>query len=115
DSLAWSSSVRLGGIQIARDFSVRPDLVTYPLPSFSGQAAVPSTVDLFVNGYKTSSNSVQPGPYSLTNMPFVNGAGNAVVVTTDAQGRRVSTTLPFYVASDLLKSGLSDFSFSAGA
>lgn len=115
DSLAWSSSVRLGGIQIARDFSVRPDLVTYPLPSFSGQAAVPSTVDLFVNGYKTSSNTVQPGPYSLTNMPFVNGAGNAVVVTTDAQGRRVSTTLPFYVASDLLKSGLSDFSFSAGA
>ncbi|MEJ5178902.1 fimbria/pilus outer membrane usher protein [Erwinia sp. MYb416] len=115
DSLAWSSSVRLGGIQLSRDLSLRPDLVTYPLPSFSGQAAVPSTVDLFVNGYKTSSNDVQPGPYSLTNMPFVNGAGNAVVVTTDAQGRRVSTTLPFYVASNLLKSGLSDYSFSAGA
>ncbi|QGU86267.1 fimbria/pilus outer membrane usher protein [Erwinia sorbitola] len=115
DSLAWSSSVRLGGIQVGRDFSLRPDLVTYPLPSFSGQAAVPSTVDLFVNGYKTSSNNVQPGPFSLTNMPFVNGAGNAVVITTDAQGRQVSTTLPFYVASDLLKSGLSDYSFSAGA
>ncbi len=115
DSLAWSSSVRLGGIQVGRDFSLRPDLVTYPLPSFSGQAAVPSTVDLFVNGYKTSSNNVQPGPYSLTNMPFVNGAGNAVVVTTDAQGRRISTTLPFYVASDLLKTGLSDYALSAGA
>ncbi|MGB9097751.1 fimbria/pilus outer membrane usher protein, partial [Erwinia sp.] len=115
DSLAWTSSVRLGGLQIARDFSVRPDLVTYPLPSFSGQAAVPSTVDLFVNGYKNSSNNVQPGPWSLTNMPFVNGAGNAVVVTTDAVGRRVTTTLPFYVSSNLLKPGLSDFSFSAGA
>lgn len=68
DSLAWSSSVRLGGIQLGRDFSVRPDLITYPLPSFAGQAAVPSTVDLFVNGYKNSSNSVQPGPFSLTNM-----------------------------------------------
>lgn len=115
DSLSWSSSVRLGGIQIARDFSVRPDLVTYPLPSFSGQAAVPSTVDLFVNGYKSSTNSVQPGPWSMTNMPFVNGAGEAVVVTTDAAGRRVSTTMPFYVSSNLLKPGLSDFSFSAGA
>ncbi|MEM6161521.1 fimbria/pilus outer membrane usher protein [Erwinia sp. P6884] len=115
DSLAWSNSVRLGGIKIARDFSVRPDLVTYPLPSFSGQAAVPSTVDLFVNGYKSSSNDVQPGPWSLTNMPFVNGAGNAVVVTTDAVGRRVTTTLPFYVSSNLLKPGLADFSFSAGA
>ncbi|WP_147199850.1 fimbria/pilus outer membrane usher protein [Pantoea sp. CCBC3-3-1] len=115
DSLSWSNSVRLGGIQIARDFSVRPDLITYPLPSFSGQAAVPSTVDLFVNGYKNSTNSVQPGPWTLTNMPFVNGAGDAVVVTTDAVGRRVTTTLPFYVSSNLLKPGLSDFSFSAGA
>lgn len=115
DSLTWSNSVRMGGIQLGRDFTLRPDLITYPLPSFSGQAAVPSTVDLFVNGYKTSSNAVQSGPYSLTNMPFVNGAGNAVVVTTDALGRRVSTTLPFYVASSLLKSGLSDFSIAAGA
>lgn len=115
DSLGWNSSVRLGGIQLARDFSVRPDLVTWPLPSFAGQAAVPSTVDLFVNGYRTSSNQVQPGPWSMTNMPFVNGAGEAVVVTTDAVGRRVTTALPFYVSSDLLKPGLADFSFSAGA
>ncbi|QHM72414.1 fimbria/pilus outer membrane usher protein [Mixta intestinalis] len=115
DALSWSSSVRLGGIQLARDFSVRPDIVTWPLPSFAGQAAVPSTVDLFVNGYQTSSNQVQPGPWSMTNMPFVNGAGDAVVVTTDAVGRRVTTALPFYVSSDLLKPGLSDYAFSAGA
>jgi len=115
DSLAWSSSVRLGGVTLGRDFSVRPDLVTYPLPAFAGQAAVPSTVDLFVNGYRTSRNDVQPGPWSLTNLPFVNGAGDAVIVTTDAVGRQITTTLPFYVTSDLLKPGLSDFSFSAGA
>ena len=115
DALSWSNSVRIGGVQFGRDFSLRPDLVTYPLPSFAGQASVPSTVDLFVNGYRSSSHQVQPGPYSLTNMPFVNGAGNAVIVTTDAVGRQVTTTLPFYVASDLLKSGLSDFSFAAGS
>ncbi|CRH30796.1 fimbria/pilus outer membrane usher protein [Pantoea ananatis] len=115
DALAWTSSVRLGGIQVARDFSVRPDLVTYPLPAFSGQAAVPSTVDLFVNGYRSTQANVQPGPWSLTNVPFVNGAGNAVITTTDAVGRQVVTTLPFYVSSNLLKPGLSDYAFSAGA
>jgi len=115
DSVGWSSSVRIGGVQFGRDFSLRPDLVTYPLPSFAGQAAVPSTVDLFVNGYRNSSNNVQPGPYSLTNMPFVNGAGNAVIVTTDAVGRQVTTTLPFYVSSDLLKPGLTDYSVAAGS
>lgn len=115
DALSWSNSVRLGGIQVGRDFSVRPDLVTYPLPAFSGQAAVPSTVDLFINGYRSSQANVQPGPWSLTNVPFVNGAGDAVITTTDAVGRQVTTTLPFYVSSTLLKAGLSDYSVSAGA
>lgn len=115
DALSWSNSVRLGGLQIARDFSVRPDLVTYPLPAFNGQAAVPSAVDLFINGYRSARADVQPGPWSLTNVPFVNGAGDAVITTTDAVGRQVTTTLPFYVSSSLLKPGLSDYAFSAGA
>ncbi|OIN45536.1 fimbria/pilus outer membrane usher protein [Pseudomonas costantinii] len=113
-SLPWSTSVRLGGVQVSRDFGVRPDLVTYPLPQFAGEAAVPSSVDLFINGYKSSSADLQPGPYTLTNVPFINGAGEAVVVTTDALGRQVSTTVPFYVTSTLLQKGLSDFSVVAG-
>ncbi|MGU3305493.1 fimbria/pilus outer membrane usher protein [Pseudomonas sp. M5A4_2d] len=113
-ALPWSTSVRLGGVQVSRDFAVRPDLVTYPLPQFAGEAAVPSSVDLFINGYKSSSADLQPGPYTLTNVPFINGAGEAVVVTTDTLGRQVSTTVPFYVTSTLLQKGLSDFSVAAG-
>lgn len=113
-ALPWSNSVRLGGVQLSRDFGVRPDLVTYPLPQFAGEAAVPSSVDLFINGYKSSSADLQPGPYTLTNIPFINGAGEAVVVTTDALGRQVSTTVPFYVTSTLLQKGLTDFSVAAG-
>jgi len=113
-ALPWSSPVRLGGFQLSRDFSVRPDLVTYPLPQFAGETAVPTSLDLFVNGYKSSSTELKPGPYTLTNIPFINGAGEAVVVTTDALGRQVSTTLPFYVTSSLLQAGLTDFSIAAG-
>lgn len=115
DALSWSSSVRMGGVSVGRDFSLRPDLVTYPLPAFSGEAAVPSTVDVFINGFRNGSTRLQPGPFTLTNLPYVNGAGEAVLVTTDALGRQVSTTLPFYVASDLLRPGFSDYSFSGGA
>jgi outer membrane usher protein len=114
-SLPWSSSVRLGGIQLARNFTLRPDLVTYPLPQFAGQAAVPSAVDLFINSYKTRTTQVNPGPFTMETVPFINGAGQATVVVTDAQGKTVSTTLPFYVASKLLKKGLVDYSASIGA
>ena len=114
-ALPWSNAVRLGGLQLSRDFSARPDLVTYPLPAFAGETAVPTALDLFINGYKASSTELQPGPYTLTNVPFINGAGEAVVVTTDAQGRQVSTTVPFYVTSRLLQPGLSDFAVAAGS
>ena len=47
-------------------------------------------------------------------MPYINGAGEATVVTTDAQGRQVVTSLPFYVSNTLLARGLSDFDLSVG-
>ena len=114
-ALPWTSSVRVGGLQLSRAFAVRPDLVTYQLPAFSGEAAVPTSLDLFINGYKSSTTELQPGPYTLTNVPFINGAGEAVVVTTDALGRQVSTILPFYVTSSLLQQGLADYSVAAGS
>lgn len=114
-ALPWSSSVRLGGLQLSRDFAARPDLVTYPLPAFAGEAAVPTSLELFINGYRTSTTELQPGPYTLTNVPFINGAGEAVVVTTDTLGRQVSTTLPFYVTSSLLQKGLTDYAVAAGS
>jgi outer membrane usher protein FimD/PapC len=40
------------GFQVQRNYSTRPDLITYPLPQFIGQAALPSTVDLIINGQK---------------------------------------------------------------
>ncbi|CNE29102.1 outer membrane usher protein [Yersinia nurmii] len=115
DSLTWSNSIRVGGLSVSRDFSIRPDIITFPLPQFSGQAVVPTSVDLFINGNMTSSNNVRPGPFTLTNVPFINGAGEATVITNDALGRQVSVSLPFYVASTLLKPGLSDYAFSTGA
>ncbi|AZC17216.1 fimbria/pilus outer membrane usher protein [Pseudomonas sp. CMR5c] len=114
DALAPSSSVRMAGFQIGRNFATRPDLVTYPLPSFAGQTAVPSTVDLFINSYKMDSYRVDPGPFTLQTMPYINGAGSATVVTRDALGREVSKEVSFYVSNDLLKPGLTDYSLSAG-
>lgn len=115
NALSWNSSVRMGGLSLSRDFSIRPDIITYPLPTFAGKAAVPTAVDLFINGYRSSNHQLQPGPFTITDIPYINGSGEAVLVTTDALGRQVSTTLPFYVTSSLLKPGLSDGAFSIGA
>lgn len=114
DALPWTTATRIGGFQIARNFSTRPDLITYPLPQFAGDAAVPSTVDLYINNYKMDTQAINPGPFTIETQPYINGAGNATIVTTDALGRQVSTSAPFYVASSLLREGLTDYSLSLG-
>lgn len=113
--VGWSSAVRLGGVQFSRDFMVRPDVVTYPVPSFAGSAAVPSTVDLFINDYRVGGGGVNPGPFSVEALPPINGVGEANLVVTDPLGRSVSTTMPFYVSSALLRPGLTDYAAAIGA
>lgn len=114
NALSWSNVSRIGGLQISRNFSIRPDLITYPLLDYTGIASTPGMLDLFINGNKVSSNTISSGPFTLTHTPYINGAGEATIVTTDTLGRQVSTTLPFYVANTLLKKGLSDFDVSLG-
>ena len=113
-ALLWTRPIRYGGLQLQRDFGLRGDLVTQPLPNISGSAAVPSTVDVFVNSVKTFSQDVAPGPYSITNLPVISGNGTAHVVVTDATGRSSDTAVPFFTAPTLLAKGLSDFSIDAG-
>jgi outer membrane usher protein len=111
--LAWTRPIRLGGLQVQRNFALRPDLVTLPMPSVSGSAAVPSTVDVYVNNLKTYSQEVGTGPYQINNLPL-SGGGTARIVVQDSSGRPVETSLPFYSSPRLLRDGLMDFSVEAG-
>jgi outer membrane usher protein len=61
--LSWTRPVRLGGAQINSDFSMRPDLITFPVPVVSGSVAVPSTVDVLVNGTQVLSRQANDGQF----------------------------------------------------
>jgi outer membrane usher protein len=112
--LPWTRPVRLGGIQISRNFGLRPGLVTAPIPAFSGTAAVPSTVDIYANGSRVYSGDVPAGPFSVGNLPIVSGAGTANIVITDALGRTTQSAQPYFTSQSLLARGLLDYSFEAG-
>jgi outer membrane usher protein len=113
-ALDWSRATRFGGIQLQSNFALQPDLITFPVPAFYGQASVPSTVDLYINGLKQYSSNVPAGPFQLNTVPVVNGNGQAAVVITDAMGRQTTIAFPFYTTNQLLKPGLSDYSLEFG-
>lgn len=113
-SLADENSVRLGGIKYTKNFSMDRNLITYPTMKITGTASVPNTVDIFVNNTKVANSNVDTGPFVVSNIPFINGDGTAQVVTTDASGRKVTSTLSFYNSSQLLKAGLADYDYNVG-
>src|SRR5436190_6826425 len=93
---------------------MRPDLITFPAPSVSGSAAVPSTVDVLVNGSTVRSGSVAPGPFEVPQVPVISGAGTVTTTVTDALGRQVTTELPFYASPTLLAPKLQTYSAEIG-
>jgi outer membrane usher protein len=112
--LAWTRPVRIAGLQTRRNFGLRPDLITLPLPSLSGSAAVPSTVDVYLGQVKAYSAEVPSGPYRLDNIPVVSGGGTARVVVTDSTGRQVQSETALFTDIRLLSAGLVDYSVEAG-
>ncbi|MFM0415096.1 fimbria/pilus outer membrane usher protein [Paraburkholderia aromaticivorans] len=113
-SLDWSRSIRIAGFQWRSNFALRPDLVTFPVQALSGTAVVPSAVDLYINNVRQFSGNVPSGPFIVNNVPGITGAGQATVITHDALGRTISTSLPLYVDTRMLAAGLSSYSFEAG-
>ncbi|WP_239482915.1 fimbria/pilus outer membrane usher protein [Paraburkholderia sp. C35] len=113
-SLDWSRSMRIGGFQWRSNFALRPDLITFPVPTLSGSSVVPSSVELYVNNVRQYSGSVPSGPFVINNVPGITGGGEATVVTRDALGRAVATTVPLYIDTRLLAAGITAHSVEAG-
>lgn len=112
--VSWSRATRIGGIAYGTDFALQPYRVTTPLPQFFGQAAAPSSVELYVDGIRQYNGKVPAGPFQLTAVPGVDQAGQAQVVLTDALGRSSTVTFPFYATRQLLRAGLDDWSVELG-
>ena len=113
-SLNWTTSIRMGGLQVRRDFQLRPDLITQPLPQFSGSAAVPSTVEVFANQARAFSQAVTGGPFNINNIPLATGPGTMRIVLRDATGKETVTEYAYYNATSLIAPGLFDYSVEAG-
>jgi outer membrane usher protein len=110
----WGRAVRFGGVQYSTNFATQPGYITFPTIATNGQAALPSTVDVFVNNALVAQRPVPPGPFSITNIPTVNGSGNVQLVVRDLFGREQLISQPFYASVNLLKAGLEDYSYEAG-
>jgi outer membrane usher protein len=112
---ALARPVRFAGVQWGTNFQTRPGMITLPVATLSGQAALPSTIDLYVDNVLQAREPVRPGPFSITSMPLVSGDGEVVVRVTDLAGQQTLISQRFYSSTAMLAPGLSDYSVELGA
>jgi outer membrane usher protein len=111
----WGGAVHFGGIQWSSNYAIRPDMITMPLPGVSGEAVVPSALDLYVDNALRYSGNVPSGPFRIDDIPVVTGEGQVNVVVTNSLGQQQVITQSYYASPELLRAGLQDFSLEAGA
>lgn len=107
-------ALRMGGLQIASDYTLRPDIVTTPLPSFTGQVSVPTGIDLVNGDQRYKLGEIEPGEFTVRNVPAAIGRGELAVITRDSLGREILQSTRFYVSRNLLARNLSEFAVNAG-
>ena len=109
-----NSYLRTGGIKISKDFTLRPDIITYPLPDFAGSTALPSTIDIVVKNATVFSRDIKPGAFEIKDIPVISPEGKIRVIIKDVLGREQIVEFPYITSTKLLKENLDEFSVSAG-
>lgn len=111
---SWTHSVRFGGVSLAHNYATQPNFSTSSQDILTDSVTLPSTVDLYVRGIKTSSQKVEPGQFTLNTAPIFTGNEGAQVVITDINGQQRVVNLDLYGATQLLSAGLTTWGISAG-
>ena len=111
---AWGRPVRFGGLSYGTNFATNPGFVTFPLPGLRGEAALPTTTELYVDGRLRQSSNVPPGPFRIDNVPVVTGQGEVRLVVRDLLGREQVLSAPYYASTQLLRAGLTEEAYEIG-
>ena len=108
------SGLNMGGFRFYKAYDTAPDLITHPLINLTAAAALPSQVDIYLDGRLIHSEKVHPGDFDLVNFFPREGSGLMEVVIKDPFGREERLQVPFYLTTALLKKGYQDYSYSVG-
>jgi outer membrane usher protein len=111
---ALGGGALFGGLSYAKNFSLNPYFLSFPLPSFSGALTTPSIVDVYVNGTLTRRLELSPGPFRLEDIPLNAGLGDTEIVVQDAFGQVQRFSQPYYLSTLGLKAGLHHYTYNLG-
>ncbi|MEW7001518.1 fimbrial biogenesis outer membrane usher protein [Serratia ureilytica] len=107
-------SVRIRGVALASDISMRPNSQQGFSPIVRGVAQTNALVKVVQNGNVIYQENVPPGAFTLDSIQPTGSAGDLWVTVKEADGREQSFSVPFSAVPNMLKQGVSQYSVLAG-
>ena len=108
------SFLNLGGISFSQSYQIDPNLVRQPMASFTGNITSPSQAEIYLDGIRVRTETLQPGQFELKNLNYYGGQRDITVVLRDRFGREQTLVYPFYFTDLNLREGLHDYSYNIG-
>ncbi len=115
----WPAQALMGGHQLAglalfKNFAIQPYTVIQPSGYHEFFLDSASTVEIYVNNTLTRTLTLDPGAYSVSDLPLAYGANDFRLRIVDSFGQESVFDADIYSASRLLAMGMTEFALSAG-
>ena len=108
------SFLNLGGISFSKSYQIDPYLIRQPMASFVGNITSPAQAEIYLDGVRVRTETLQPGQFALRNLNYYGGQREVAVVIRDRFGREQTLVYPFYFTDANLREGLHDYSYNLG-
>ncbi|MCA9507887.1 MAG: fimbrial biogenesis outer membrane usher protein [Myxococcales bacterium] len=114
DAPSWGGLFACGGLKIVKNFSFQSGFLSYPTTELSGVAHMPGSAEIWINENLRHKNNLDTGKFILDNLNLPSGAQSGKLIVKDKSG--IASVIPFSYFADpeILKPGLSAFSYSFG-
>lgn len=111
----FSPGVNIGGFSLSKLYALNPYFVRFPTQTVGGTAALPSELEVYLDGQRIRTEKVQPGQFQVSDIVAYQGAQNVQLVLRDAFGRVQQLNYSFYFSDQALQRGLHEYSYNVGA
>ena len=106
----------IGGLSIERRYSeIQPSRMIRSTGRGEFILDQSSVVEIIVNGVSVRTVRLDPGRYTLRDLPFVDGLNDVELRIRDQQGRETTMRFSSFTDTVLLDEGISEFSLNFGA
>jgi outer membrane usher protein len=111
----FSTGISLAGISVSKLYGLNPYFIQFPMQNVAGTVALPSDLEVYMDGQRIRTERLQPGAFELRDILAYGGAHNIQLVLRDSFGRTQQLSYSFYFSDQPLSKGLHEYSYNAGA